>query len=551
VPCLDENTVLRFVGGGLDPATAEAVERHAAVCDECRFLLSSAGAAVLEEPSAAATVVQGPTAATAEATEPETPAFVRPGVVLGNTYRIERLIGRGGMGAVYAASHLRLHRRFAIKVIAEYLHPGANEIARLRREAEVTSRLAHPHIVEVVDFDYTEANTPFLVMELLEGESLSTRLHREGVIEGAAFASILRETTSALEAAHRHDVVHRDLKPTNIFLCQQGGRDDFVKVMDFGLSKILSARNELTGHSEVLGSPSYMAPEQARGESALVDHRADIFALGAIAFRMLTGAPPFDGDSVPSTLFNVVYRVPTTSPRWDAVPPPLREVILRALAKDRAARQPSMAVLWEELAAALTTGEASAIPLPLAPRSVAAGAPRRLGPRLVGALIGLGAAAAVGVALWAGHRPDGRSAAPRAPAVASPPAPRAVPPSPAANEPAVLAPASRPASASAASPPARSAASATPRPTPAALRHHQPGKLTVQSRAGRAGPYVWADVLLDGKPVGQTPLTLESVSAGAHRVEVRRAGYSADAQSIRVRPGGRAVVSFVLRARAR
>ena len=258
------------------------------------------------------------------------------------------------MGSVYEASHTRLERPFAIKFLGAHLIGAEEPVARLRREAELTSRLQHPNIVAVVDFNQTDDDEPYIVMELLQGESLGQRLRHDGrFTDLEEVSSIMRELLSALAAAHDQGIVHRDLKPTNVFLCRSAGRFPHVKVLDFGVSKVHGAVSELTTQRAVLGSPRYISPEQARGRSAQADHRADIFAIGVILFEMLTGTVPFAGPTPDQALYQVVHEPPQLPPRWADVPARLQQVILNLMDKDPAQRPQSCAAAWDALAAAL------------------------------------------------------------------------------------------------------------------------------------------------------------------------------------------------------
>lgn len=370
VACIDHHVAAQFVMGLLSGEQAHRVQCHVEQCEECRSLLTAAGTATLDDIATAGILAaddtattQGIPAADSVATltleqQKPTPgsqpaARQRVGSVLAGTYVVVRFIGSGGMGMVYEVSHTRLPLRLALKLLAQPLHASPEAVTRLRREAEVTSRLAHPNIVHVVDFNTTEEGIPFIVMELLEGEPLSSRLRREGVIHSVdELASIVRQATAGMGAAHQSGVVHRDLKPTNIFLCKADGLP-LVKVMDFGISKILDATIDLTQDMTVLGSPNYMSPQQAQGKSSDVDWRADVFAMGAIIYRMLAGAAPFKGPSVPATLYRVVHEDPTPTESWDRVPGPLQDVVLQALNKKPLDRQSSMEQLWSEFAEAL------------------------------------------------------------------------------------------------------------------------------------------------------------------------------------------------------
>ena len=211
------------------------------------------------------------------------PASGMIGQVLHDTYRLERLLGTGGMGMVYEASHRRLARRFAVKVLAVAHAADPEAMERFKREAMTTSRLGHPHIVEVIDFHQTPEGTSYLVMELLEGEDLATRLRRPPRVELHELGWIVSQTASALQAAHNRGIVHRDLKPQNIFLCKAEDRPDFVKVIDFGVSKVLGVEGSMTSTGAVVGTPFYMAPEQADRRTTEVVPATDVYALGSPA----------------------------------------------------------------------------------------------------------------------------------------------------------------------------------------------------------------------------------------------------------------------------
>ncbi len=274
------------------------------------------------------------------------------GSIVADTYRITSQLGVGGMGAVFAAEHLRLPgKRVAIKILREALATG-ELLARFRREAEIASRIGHPNIVEVLDFNTLASGEPYLVMELLAGESLAARLRRGRLPEKAAL-DIARQIGSALDAAHRMEVVHRDLKPDNVFLCPRdidGELRDHVKVLDFGISKIRNAATVLTQDAALLGTPYYMSPEQASGKNQEVDGRTDIFALGAIVFEMLTGVTAFPGSSLPAVIYQVVFQPhPSLANLAPAVSPRVIAAVDRALAKAPDERFQSMAELVEAL----------------------------------------------------------------------------------------------------------------------------------------------------------------------------------------------------------
>ncbi|HEX2673952.1 MAG TPA: serine/threonine-protein kinase, partial [Polyangiaceae bacterium] len=205
------------------------------------------------------------------------------GQTLRGTYRILSTLDQGGMGLVFEAEHTRLRRRVAVKVLAQHLTTDTQALARFNREAEIISQLEHPHIVQVLDFDTTEQGEPYIVMELLKGESLSERLERDGCLSIEESARVVHQVASGLFAAHQASIVHRDLKPANIFFTHLPGQGRVVKLLDFGISKRVGGGRSLTGEFDVLGTPDYMAPEQALGKTANVDPRGDQYALAVIA----------------------------------------------------------------------------------------------------------------------------------------------------------------------------------------------------------------------------------------------------------------------------
>jgi serine/threonine protein kinase len=267
---------------------------------------------------------------------------IHAGSVLGDTYEVTELIGEGGMGTVWSAKHLRLPgKRVAVKVLHGVAAADREAFARFRREAEIATKIGHPNIVQVHDFNVLASGTPYLVLEFLDGEDLAHRLER-GPIALDATLSITRQIGSALQAAHKADVVHRDLKPGNIFLIptEIGGElVDQAKVLDFGISKIRNSQTVQTQDSLLLGTPQYMAPEQALGKNSLIDARTDVFALGAIVYEMLAGRPAFVGTTLAEVVFKVVYEQP--APLAQVAPDVPAQVIAaidQALAKDQGQR---------------------------------------------------------------------------------------------------------------------------------------------------------------------------------------------------------------------
>jgi serine/threonine protein kinase len=265
------------------------------------------------------------------------------GAVLEGAYRLVRLIGQGGMGAVYEALQLRLNKRVAIKLMSRELAANMVSLARFHREAEITSQLGHPHLVNVVDFGTAESGEPYLVMEFLDGEDLEQRLQKLGRLSLETTTLITRQVASALAAAHAQDIVHRDLKPANIFLLNVPGEPEFAKVLDFGISKVKAARARLTRATAVVGTPYYMSPEQATGRVDDTDHRADQWALACIAWEMLSGRTPFVGDDATALFYQIINVEPAPLARFvPGLPPGVEEVLRKALSKKFDDRYPTI-----------------------------------------------------------------------------------------------------------------------------------------------------------------------------------------------------------------
>jgi serine/threonine protein kinase len=313
------------------------------------------------------------TSAPATTTEEQHPLI---GQTLRGTYRILSVLDQGGMGLVFDAEHVRLRRRVAVKVLARHLIRDEQALARFNREAEIISQLDHPHIVQVLDFDTTEQGEPYIVMELLKGESLSDRLERDGCLPIWDSARIAHQVASGLFAAHQADIVHRDLKPANIFLTETVGEGTRVKLLDFGISKRMGVGRSLTGEFDVLGTPDYMAPEQALGKTASVDHRGDQYALAVIAFEMLSGQTPFSGTDLMDVLQKVVsLEAPPVERFAPHVPHAVSVVLSRGLEKNPEARFSSVL----DFAAAFSSAcETSLPPLSPPPASEVLGVARTL-----------------------------------------------------------------------------------------------------------------------------------------------------------------------------
>lgn len=301
---------------------------------------------------------------------------------VGGRYRIEREIGRGGFGSVYRAIELGVERPVALKLLREE-RPGAIERARFRREAELAKRLSHPNTVRLLDFGEDERGTPFIAYELLEGRSLAALLRTEGALEPARAAKIAAQMLKSLMEAHRLGIVHRDVKPANVFLCDFPGEREFVKILDFGIARdVVSPLTRLTETGVVLGTPRYMAPEQVRGDPA--DPKMDLFAVGMTLAEMIEGRAIQRGSAMDVCLAMLSDEPVPLGPR--VLASPLAGVVARALVKDPSSRYASA----EEMLAAL---EAPAPAPPVA-------SPDRRLPIALGVLLGvLAIVAVIGVAI--------------------------------------------------------------------------------------------------------------------------------------------------------
>ena len=274
------------------------------------------------------------------------------GALLGGRYRIGRLLGVGGMGSVFEATREDLGQmRVAVKVLHSALAEDASLLARFRREAETVGVINHPNIVRILDFHSEGDGPPFLVMELLDGVSLRLELVRHGPFSAARIVFVASQVLAALSAVHRAHVIHRDIKPENVFLTSMSGLGDIVKVLDFGVAKVLTAvpGETLTQAGMVLGTPTYMAPEHARGAS--IDLRSDLYSVGALMYEGLTGRAPFVGDSYNALLFAIQQGAPP--PLAELRPdlePKLVEVIERAMRTDASERFQSAEDMAEALA---------------------------------------------------------------------------------------------------------------------------------------------------------------------------------------------------------
>ncbi|WP_434384849.1 protein kinase domain-containing protein [Melittangium boletus] len=288
-----------------------------------------------------------------------------PDTLLGSclgSFRLTRKLDQGGMGTVYLGEHVGIGSRVAIKVLHPRLATSPQVLRRFHTEARAVNLIGHENIVNVIDI-HPEPPRPYLVMEYLEGEPLSALLARGPVHPEVAIA-LLAQVCDALEATHARGIVHRDLKPENLFLVRRGQGPAFVKVLDFGIAKLLDTEERGTDTAEgtIIGSADYMSPEQSRGEA--VDGRSDLYALGVIAYRLVTGRPPFEEKSLTALLLAHQSRTPESPSRVRPdVPAALSHVILRALAKEPDNRYPSASTLRGALQVALAQGLAASGPV--------------------------------------------------------------------------------------------------------------------------------------------------------------------------------------------
>ena len=274
------------------------------------------------------------------------------GTVLGGRYRVDALIGKGGMGSVYLGYQMELERKVAIKVILEDLARNSTVVERFRREAAATARLRHPNIVTVYDFAMSRGDRMYLVMEYLGGPNLEDWLAKRGIPSAQEGIDVLKPGCKAIHSLHVAGVIHRDIKPSNIILPDPEAPDDLVKVVDFGIARLRDAGGaKLTGKA-ILGSPGYLAPEVIEGDDATV--ASDIYALGILSFSVLTGKLPFAGATQGAVLMQHLTKTPPApSSVNENLPKDVDAVILRALEKAPSARQASADEFVTQLAEAI------------------------------------------------------------------------------------------------------------------------------------------------------------------------------------------------------
>ncbi|MGH7285608.1 MAG: serine/threonine-protein kinase [Polyangiaceae bacterium] len=284
------------------------------------------------------------------------------GPLIGGKYRLNRMLGRGGMGAVFEVTHIGIDRKFALKLMHTDKARAPDSEARFEREARAAGRIGHPNIVAVTDYGHTDENEPYIVMELCAGETLAERAMRERLPVRDA-CEIAIEILRALDAAHAAGVVHRDIKPANVFVAEENGKR-IVKVLDFGIAKFAQVDVALTNTGAVIGSPLYMAPEQVRAEKD-VDHRADVWSVGATLYELVAGIAAHAAPTHAAVIARIV-TTPAASLRThrEDVDAQLDAIVLRALSIDRDARFPSAAGMIGALENYLSGSAATIASLP-------------------------------------------------------------------------------------------------------------------------------------------------------------------------------------------
>jgi serine/threonine-protein kinase len=417
------------------------------------------------------------------------------GIALEERYQILREIGRGGMGIVYEAEHVDLGKRVAIKVMLDKYANDDEAIARFKREALAASRIGNPHIIDVAHIGATPDGRPFVAMELLDGEPLAKILQVTGPMAPWRAIHIMRQVLRAVGAAHAKGIIHRDLKPDNIFIVNRDDEHDFVKLLDFGISKIVDTAEQmgptrLTTTGTVMGTPLYMAPEQATGAPA--ERGVDIYACGVILFEMLSGRPPFDETNynlliaklltasppllsdlrkgLPGSLVAAVNRALEKDPEQRY---PTAEAFAQALPSDRAVSEPNLEVL-DTLPPGSPGASLHATP-PATVRPARGGLPRWL----LGGVLALAGIAAIAAAVIVGK--GDKPAAPTATVAQAPVAPPAPAP---------------------------------PAPVP------ETGKLEIETIPSGA------TVRVDNRDVGSTPIEV-TLPHGRHKLHVELASYTA------------------------
>jgi len=345
--CLTEGAMAAYLDGAVDDDQRRSAEEHLVRCSTCRSAIADAARGALGDTDAQATLAEATLLAPNENSDAWLPGA---GDVIADKYLVEGYLGSGSMGWVVAACHRDLGQRVAIKV----LRPTGTEAARrFLAEAKITARLSHPNIPRVFDVGRLPSGAPYMIMEYLVGTDLA-RLAAADTISIEAAVRYVVEACAGLSAAHAAGVVHRDLKPSNLFLATGPDGETTVKVLDFGISKVIDSRQRETNQAATatgiaLGSPLYMSPEQIRARPD-IDTRSDVWSLGVILYQLTTGHPPFRGPGVPALSVSIAVDEPAPPSRHcPGMSPALERIILRCLAKSPSARYATVEELARDL----------------------------------------------------------------------------------------------------------------------------------------------------------------------------------------------------------
>ena len=511
--CPDENALAELVQGLLDDVVAGEIELHLDGCAECRRTVSSVGQSSYlarrtrvdsgrAEGSGAPVLVPS----TWSMDKPAAPEMrtPEPGTILAGKYRVEGLLGQGGMGVVMAATHLTLGKLVALKLMRPDLAVDKGAAQRFVREARAASLLRSEHIVRVIDLDTLEDGAPYIAMEYLEGEDLGALLARAGAIPAHEAATYIVQVCEAVAEAHASGIVHRDLKPANLFLTHRAGTP-CVKVLDFGVSKIIAGGPLLddvasTDTKSLVGSPHYMAPEQLISAKS-VDPRTDVWALGIILFELVSGQSPFaTGGALAQVLASILRdNAPSLRDLRPDLPPAFIAIVERCLQKDPAQRFQRVDDLAVALAAitapqlhrdpspfvsprspsptALGIGTPTRLAAPTPATPAAETQPTRTAARRHGWLIAGIAIALLALGGYVGYRVTHDTKTDAALSTTPPPVttmPPASPPPPAVRTQRETLPAAAPAPSISAPPPSTVAPSPSPSPSPKSDRARSP-----------------------------------------------------------------------------